>query len=67
MSKQGKTGNGRRDFIKLAGLGAAAGSAGLVAAVAPAAAAAAEATPAGAKPGYRETDHVKKAYELARF
>jgi anaerobic selenocysteine-containing dehydrogenase len=65
MSKQGKTGNGRRDFIKLAGLGAAAGSAGLVAAVAPAAAT--EATPAGTKPGYRETDHVKQAYEVARF
>ncbi len=65
MSKQDKPGNGRRDFIKLAGLGAAAGSVGLVAAVAPAMAT--EAVPAGAKPGYRETDHVKKAYEVARF
>lgn len=65
MSKQGKTGNGRRDFIKLAGLGAAAGSAGLVAVVAPAAAV--EAEPAGGRPGYRESDHVKKAYEVARF
>ena len=65
MSKQDKPGNGRRDFIKLASLGAAAGSVGLVATVAPAMAT--EAMPASAKPGYRETDHVKKAYEVARF
>jgi hypothetical protein len=52
----------RRDFLKLAGLGAL-GSA-----------AAATATAVGAKPveaakpaGYRETAHVKKVYELARF
>ena len=65
MSKQDKAGKGRRAFIKLAGLCATASSVGLVAAVAPAMAT--EAVPAGAKPGYRETDHVKKAYEVARF
>ncbi len=55
---------GRRDFLKLAGLGTLAGAA--VAVTAPAEQAeAAEAERAGG--GYRETEHVKKAYELARF
>lgn len=65
VRKDGKTRTApRRDFLKLAGLGTLAG-----------AAAAAAGTPtkaeAAAKPsadaGYRETEHVKKAYELSRF
>jgi hypothetical protein len=53
----------RRNFLKLAGLGGLSG----------AAAVAAGATPAEAKAeppqgdGYRETEHVKKVYELQRF
>jgi len=65
VRKDGKTRTApRRDFLKLAGLGTLAG-----------AAAAAAGTPtkaeSAAKPsadaGYRETEHVKKAYELSRF
>lgn len=58
---------GRRDFFKKAGLGA--GAAG-VAAVGLAAgdAKAADATGSGTGGrGYRETAHVKKYYELARY
>lgn len=51
----------RRDFLKLAGLGALASGATVVAGGAEAA----EAAPEGS--GYRETDHVKKVYETARF
>ncbi len=61
-----KTPAGRRDFLKLALLGAASG-AGLAAT----GAGAKEAEAAGAKregsAGYRETAHVRKYYELARF
>jgi hypothetical protein len=54
----------RRSFLKLGGLGAvAAGVSGTATRVA---AAAAPAEPAAAE-GYRETEHVKKYYELARF
>lgn len=53
---------GRRDFLKLAGLGALASGATVVAGSAEAA----EAVEQGGS-GYRETDHVKKAYETARF
>jgi hypothetical protein len=56
---------GRRDFLKLAGLGAAAGSVGVVAGTEPAAAS--EAAAPARRRGYRETPHVKKVYELARF
>lgn len=54
----------RRQFLKLAGLGTLSG-----AAVAAIGSQPAEAEAAGdAKTsGYRETAHVKKAYELARF
>ncbi len=65
MSKEVQATSGRRDFIRLAGLGVAAGSVGLAAGIAPAAAAVPVAEVA--RPGYRETDHVKKAYEVARF
>ncbi|MBD8875008.1 twin-arginine translocation signal domain-containing protein [Roseibium polysiphoniae] len=52
----------RRNFLKLAGLGTLAGGASIVAG-------GAEAVEAGtdAGTGYRETDHVKKVYETARF
>jgi hypothetical protein len=53
----------RRDFLKLAGLGTLSGAA-VVAAGTPPAEAKSEA-PQG--DGYRETAHVKKVYELARF
>jgi len=53
---------GRRDFLKLAGLGTLASGATLVAGTAEAAE-----VDAAAGSGYRETDHVKKVYETARF
>ncbi len=56
---------GRRDFFKKAGAGAVGAAAvGLTAGKA-GAAAPDRGTPEGA--GYRETAHVKKYYELARF
>ena len=58
---------GRRDFLKLASLGAAAGAAGVAAAGDAPAAAASEVAPPTGRRGYRETPHVKKVYELARF
>ena len=54
----------RRGFLKLFGMGAAAGSAGLVASVAPTPA---QAAAPAVERGYRETEHVRKVYELARF
>jgi anaerobic selenocysteine-containing dehydrogenase len=53
----------RRDFLKLAGLAAVGGGA-MAATGEPAAAASA---PEGGTSGYRETDHVKTYYKLARF
>ena len=55
----------RRDFLKLAGLGTLAGAA----AAAGGMPSKAEAATADGKTdaGYRETEHVKKAYELSRF
>jgi anaerobic selenocysteine-containing dehydrogenase len=53
----------RRDFLKLAGLG----SVGAVASAAAAAPVQAKEEPSARGAGYRETPHVKKAYELARF
>jgi len=53
----------RRDFLKLAGFGSLSGAAVVAAGVAPAEAAAEP--PQG--DGYRESAHVKKVYELARF
>ncbi len=58
---------GRRDFFRKAGLGA--GAAGAVAAAisrTPAKAVEAGGKAPGGK-GYRETEHVKKYYDLARF
>ena len=55
----------RREFFKTAGLGAVAGvAAGVVSQPAPAQAA--EATPQQGQ-GYRETEHVKRYYELSKF
>lgn len=65
MSKdQKKTPAGRRDFLKLACLGAVAGAAAATAGAPKAEAKTAE-RPDGK--GYRETAHVKKFYETARF
>ena len=54
----------RRDFLKLAGLGSVTTVAGAAVAAAPAEA---KEEPSAVRAGYRETAHVKKAYELARF
>jgi hypothetical protein len=54
----------RRAFLKLAGMGAVAGSAAALGRAKKVEAAAADA-PAGR--GYRETEHVKKFYRSARF
>ncbi len=60
--KQDVDQTGRRDFLKLSALGAAA--AGTV--MAAGSAAAEDAKPVSGS-GYRETDHVKTFYETARF
>lgn len=66
MSEQKKTATSptRREFFKTAGLGAAAGvAAGFVSEPAPA-----QAADTGAQgQGYRETEHVKRYYDLAKF
>ena len=61
--EQEATGAKRRDFLKLAGLG----SVGAVAGAAVAGPVEAKEEPSTRGIGYRETPHVKKAYELARF
>jgi hypothetical protein len=55
----------RRAFLKLGGAGVAAGGAAVV--LRGGAAESADATPANKAAGYRETEHVKKFYETARF
>ena len=67
MSEKKKAPVGRRDFFKKAGLGV--GAAGVAAVGLSAKQGKAEET-AAVKPGsagYRETAHVKKYYQLARF
>lgn len=65
MKKQDHKGvTDRRSFLKLAGAGVAAGGAA-AAAAAGSPAAAAESKPREGL--YRETEHVKRYYELARF
>lgn len=63
MSDKRKDPTRRRDFLKLVGLGGVAGAAAV--------AGAGNAAKASEKPlpetGYRETAHVKKFYETARF
>ena len=55
----------RRQFLKLASLGAVAGT--VAAAVGESSQQATAAAPEPAGEGYRETAHVKRVYELARF
>jgi len=62
--KMTKTRKNRRDFLKAAGV--AGGVAG-VAAVTLTKSAKAAAPESGKASGYRETEHVKTYYELARF
>ncbi|MGC2856027.1 hypothetical protein ACM64Y_11180 [Novispirillum sp. DQ9] len=66
---QAGSGLDRRAFLRGVGLGA--GAAGAVAALTvaagPAAAADALAAPDAAQDGYRETAHVRRYYDLARF
>ena len=66
MSKKERTSLGRRDFFKKAGIGA--GAVGAVAVgLAPKAKADDLAKTSPTSAGYRETEHVKKYYELSRF
>lgn len=58
-----ETGHGRREVLRLAGLGAVGGAAGLVV-PGRKAEAAAPPPPSG---GYRVTEHVETYYRLARF
>jgi hypothetical protein len=62
MSEKAKA--GRREFLKLAGIGAVSGGAAL--AIGQEDTEAKEA-PSKTSAGYRETEHVKTYYELARF
>lgn len=55
---------GRRDVLRLAGLGGVAGAAAIATKGRKVEAAAA---PSRTKAGYRETDHVRTYYELAKF
>jgi hypothetical protein len=64
MKKEQKPGAAkRREFLKLAGLGSVTAVAGAASVVAPVEAK----EPSAQGAGYRETAHVRKAYELARF
>ena len=54
----------RRDLLKLAGLGGVAGAAAIATSAGKAEAAVEE---GGKSSGYRETEHIRKYYELARF
>lgn len=67
MKKNDKTsaGTDRRGFLKLAGAGVAGSGAAIASAVVPAEAASKPADTNGG--GYRETDHVRRYYELAKF
>ncbi len=67
MSEAKKTTLARRDFFRMAGLGAGAAGAAAVVMKATGAAAGERATDRPSKSGYRVTDHVKKFYDLARF
>jgi hypothetical protein len=64
-SDQDAKAGGRRQFLKLASLGAVAGTVAAVTGEGERPAQAAEPEPQGK--GYRETAHVRKVYELARF
>jgi len=62
--KQNSTKAKRRDFLKFASVGAVSGAAAAALAKPTTAEAAA---PSETAAGYRETAHVKQAYDLARF
>jgi nitrous oxide reductase len=66
-SDQDAKAGGRRQFLKLASLGAVAGTVAAVTGQGERAAEAAAPEPEPEGKGYRETAHVKKVYELARF
>jgi len=61
--KQDRGATPRRDFLKLAGVGSVASAAAVVVGTT----AEAKTEPDQSGTGYRETAHVKKVYELARF
>ncbi len=63
MAKKQNNAEGRREFLKLAGLGTVLGGAALATS---GTASATEAVDEAAS-GYRETAHVKTYYDLARF
>jgi hypothetical protein len=67
MSKKKDNGAdaGRREFLKLAGIGTVTGGAALAAGAQTAAAA--ETRRSDGSLGYRETEHVKTYYKLAKF
>lgn len=66
MTDKTKTTVARRDLFRAAGLGV--GALGAAAVGIPAATGEAEAaTAAEPSAGYRETDHVRRVYELSRF
>ena len=64
MAQTKNSASTRRDFLKLSGIGAAAGAAVIAGAQKPAEAAS---RPEKVSAGYRETAHVKTAYALSRF
>ena len=64
MSKKEATSIDRRDFFRKVGLGAGAAAVGVASSTAQAATPEKEPTK---RAGYRETEHVKTYYELARF
>ncbi|MEQ8332489.1 twin-arginine translocation signal domain-containing protein [Nisaea sp.] len=64
MAKTKSSTSTRRDFLKLSGIGTAAGAAVIAGVQKPAEAAV---RPEKVSAGYRETAHVKTAYALSRF
>ena len=67
MSKRDKKGIPRREFLKTAGLAAGAAGTAAAALTAGPSKAAESGGKARTSAGYRETEHVRKYYELARF
>ncbi|HET6519329.1 MAG TPA: twin-arginine translocation signal domain-containing protein [Geminicoccaceae bacterium] len=65
--REAKSAAPRRDFLKLAGLGGVAAGAAALVGVRRAEATAVEEAPGRGGTGYRETEHVRRYYELARF
>ncbi|MBI3454151.1 MAG: formate dehydrogenase [Rhodospirillales bacterium] len=57
----------RREFFRKAGLGAGAVAAGVAVSGAATPKIGAAAAPSATSGGYRETEHVKRYYELAKF